>query len=266
MKYETRLVFRWSLWNLNCDGNQRWGILGKDLHIPKWVFKKQSSVAILRNRPILQTDDTCIFNKFSHLSSHRAKIRTINWFSQIASRTMGRNFDFLSKNFFRSKMDFSSLISIGINQFWHILGTITKLRNAFREGGQLFVTNHCKHIGICTVLNHEGGGGSKIWKKMHTYYVNAPLGPSTSISVDISVGNILLLHKTKTIQIISLLSKGTLPNQIFGGKKTLVTRSFAERRRKPSRDWRGQKVHFDNFHLLGTDLFTWSQNSHSVFF
>jgi hypothetical protein len=91
---------------------------------------------------------------------------------------------------------------------------------------------------------------------MHTYYVNAPLGPSTSISVDISVGNILLLRKTKTIQIISLLSKGTLPNQIFGGKKTLVTRLFAERRREPSRDWRGQKVHFDNFHLLGTDLFT----------
>jgi hypothetical protein len=50
--------------------------------------------------------------------------------------------------------------------------------------------------------------------------------------------------------------KGTLPNQIFGGKKTLVTRSFAERRREPSRDWRGQKVHFDNFHHLGTDLFT----------
>ncbi len=34
---------------------------------------------------------------------------------------------------------------------------------AFR-GGQRFFMFHCKHIGICTVLRYEGGGGSKISK------------------------------------------------------------------------------------------------------
>jgi hypothetical protein len=37
------------------------------------------------------------------------------------------------------------------------------------------VTNHCKHIGICTVLRYEGGeGGVKNPEKLRTYYVHAP--------------------------------------------------------------------------------------------
>ncbi len=44
---------------------------------------------------------------------------------------------------------------------------------AFR-GGQRFVTFHCKHIGICTVLLYEGGGGVKNLEKLRTYYVDVP--------------------------------------------------------------------------------------------
>ncbi len=99
--------------------------------------------------------------------------------------------------------------------------------------------------GVHIIRTHLGGGGGQ------GFVTCRKIGSCTVLNYE-------------TIQIISLLSKGTLPNQIFGGKKTLVTRSFAERRREPSRDCQGQKVHFI-FHLLGTDLFTWSQNSHSVF-
>ncbi len=34
----------------------------------------------------------------------------------------------------------------------------------------------CKHIGICTVLRYEGGGGVKNLEKLRTYYVDVPLG------------------------------------------------------------------------------------------
>ncbi len=137
---------------------KRWGILGKDFHIPKWVFRRKKSLeAILRNRLLLQTDDTCIFNQFSHLLSHRAKIRTINWFSQIASRTMRRNFDCLIKNwFFIADFDWN----------WSVLthfGSVHKNTCAFREeeGVSDLSRTLCKHVGICTVLNYEGGGGIK---------------------------------------------------------------------------------------------------------
>jgi hypothetical protein len=42
-----------------------------------------------------------------------------------------------------------------------ILGDVHKIRNALGGRGQRFVTNHCKYIGICTVLRYEGEGGLK---------------------------------------------------------------------------------------------------------
>ncbi len=38
-------------------------------------------------------------------------------------------------------------------------GAFTKYVRFWGGGGQRFVTNLCKNIGICTVLRYEGGGG-----------------------------------------------------------------------------------------------------------
>jgi hypothetical protein len=53
------------------------------------------------------------------------------------------------------------------------MGAFTKYVR-FWGGGQRFVTNLCKNIGICTVLRYEGGGGSKIPEYSVTYFVNGP--------------------------------------------------------------------------------------------
>ncbi len=118
-----RLVFRWSLQIFNCDGNQMWGVLGDTFHTSKWVFRKKSSEAVLKNLPFLLIGDTCILKltlltldstNFHTFWPTVTKIRATNKFYRIASGTMRQNYDFLTKNFFYKKW-FLLLVLIKIN-------------------------------------------------------------------------------------------------------------------------------------------------------